>query len=131
MSMRPFLNIIMTALLAFSGSSCKSEQVFQVNGIVKEVLPERRRVKIEHEKIPNYMAAMTMTFDVKNAKELAGVEPGDKVSFRMIVTEKDGWIDHIKKTGTTTPVAASVPEGLHPIREVDPLKVGELIHTYY
>src|SRR6266436_5588975 len=107
------VSFILLALLALSGLSCKKEQVngvvrevqpeqqvYQVNGVVREVQPERKQVKIEHEKIPNYMAAMTMTFDVRDAKELDGLGPGDKVAFRMIVQKKDGWIDQIKKTGT-------------------------------
>src|SRR5439155_1348837 len=49
------LNFGLVALLALGAVSCKNEQVFQVNGIVREVLPERKQVKIEHEKIPNYM----------------------------------------------------------------------------
>jgi len=126
------LNFILLALLALSGVSCKKEQVFQVNGIVREVLPEGKQVKIEHEKIPNYMAAMTMTFDVRDAKELNGIAPGDKVSFRMIVQEKDGWIDQIKKTGVAAPPApAPAPDTFRPAREVDPLQVGDRMPEYH
>ena len=132
MSIRPFgfLTFILSALLAISSISCRNEQVFQVKGVVKEVLPEGKRVKIEHEKIPNYMEAMTMTFDVKDAQEIAGIQPGDMVSFRMIVTDKDGWIDHIKKTGTTNFATASMPQSLRLVRDVDPLKEGDLVPDY-
>src|SRR5207237_436540 len=71
-------------LLGLGGLSCNREQIYQVNGIVREVLPKSKQVKIEHEKIPNYMEAMTMHFNVKDDKEIAGLEPGDKVSFRMV-----------------------------------------------
>src|SRR5438552_16570161 len=133
MSIRPFgfLTFILSALLAISSISCRNEQVFQVKGVVKEVLPERKRVKIEHEKIPNYMEAMTMIFDVKDAKELNGIEPGDKVSFRMIVTDKDGWIDQIKKIGVTNLTTIPLPQGLRVTREVDPLKEGDLMPNYH
>jgi len=43
------------------------------------------------------MAAMTMRFDVLDSKELQGLAPGDSVSFRMIVTEDDGWIDQVRR----------------------------------
>src|SRR5438552_18257593 len=112
------LSYVLVALLGFSALSCRHERVFQVNGVVKEVLPERKRVKIEHEKIPNYMEAMTMIFDVKDAKELNGIEPGDKVSFRMIVTDKDGWIDQIKKIGVTNLTTIPLPQGLRVQPEV-------------
>ena len=49
--------------LSSESSTATSTQIFQVKGIVREVFPERMQVKIDHEKIPNYMDAMTMTFD--------------------------------------------------------------------
>src|SRR6185369_667528 len=126
------LSIILLALLALSGVSCKKEQIFQVNGVVREVLPEHKQVKIEHEKIPNYMAAMTMTFDVKDAKELEGIAPGDKVSFRMVVQAKDGWIEQIKRTSSAPPgAAAPAPDTFRPAREVEPLQVGDLMPDYH
>ena len=125
------LSFILLVLLAVCGVSCKREQVFQVNGVVREVLPQRKQVKIEHEKIPNYMAAMTMTFDVRDAKELEGIGPGDKVSFRMIVQEKDGWIDQIKKTGVAALAVAAPPDIFRPAREVEPLQVGDRMPDYH
>src|SRR6476620_5547051 len=74
-------------------------RTFQVKGIVIEVTPEQKSVKIKHEDVPGYMQAMTMPFDVHDTNELAGLEPGDSVAFRMLVTETDGWIDQIRKTG--------------------------------
>jgi len=70
-----------------------------------------------------------MTFDVKDAKELAGLAPGDQVSFRMIVTTNDGWIENVQKTGRTAPVAAA-PDSLIRIRDLEPLKVGDVIPDY-
>src|SRR5437879_9863043 len=40
--------------------------------------------------IPGYMPAMTMPFDVKDAQEIVGLQPGDAISFRMIVTPDNG-----------------------------------------
>src|SRR5262245_41926625 len=74
-----------------------NRQIFQVKGIVLEVKPKEKTVQIRHEEVPGYMPAMTMPFDVKDTNELAGLEPGNSVTFRMIVTEKEGWIDQIRK----------------------------------
>jgi len=125
------VNVVVVAWLVLSGVACKNERSFQVNGVVKEVLPDRKRVKIEHEAIPDYMAAMTMTFDVKETNELASLQPGDKVAFRMVVTAKDGWIEQIKKTGPATPIVAAAPENFRPVREVEPLKEGDLMPDYH
>ena len=127
-----WLSLVALILLGLSGLSCKRERVFEVKGIVREVLPQRRQVKIEHEKIPNYMDAMTMPFEVKDARELAGLQPGDRVSFRMVVTAKDGWIERIVKTGVeTAPILSAAPENFRPVREVDPLKEGDLMPDYH
>src|SRR3954462_1105213 len=74
--------------------------VYQVKGVVHDVMPDKNKVTIAHEKIPGYMDAMTMSFDVKNSSELGGIKPGDQISFRMLVTETDGWIDHVVKLNT-------------------------------
>src|SRR5687768_4399915 len=71
-------------------------QVYKTRGVVKEIVsPERAR--IAHEAIPGYMPAMTMPLDVKDPKQLAGVKVGDQISFDMVVTDDDGWIENVKR----------------------------------
>jgi protein SCO1/2 len=94
-----------------------------------EVHPEEKSVRIKHEEIPGYMQAMTMPFDVKDAKELSGIEAGDPVSFRMIVTDTYGWIDQIRKTGAKTNVLPSTPN-LRFSRDLEPLNVGDPMPEY-
>jgi protein SCO1/2 len=107
------------------------EQVFQVRGVVKEVRAPDKEVVIKHEAIPGYMAAMTMPFDVKDAKELDGLGPGDQIAFRMTVTDTDGWIDQIRV------LQKGVPEDPKPavastraVRQVEELNVGDLMPDY-
>src|SRR5689334_11569809 len=82
--------------------SLSATQFFSVTGLVKELKPDGKTVVVQHEEIPDYMQAMTMPFEVRNTNELDGLEPGDSISFRMLVTEKDGWIDQVRKLGSTT-----------------------------
>lgn len=102
-------------------------EVYQVKGVVQEVKPEEKKVVIKHEEIPNYMAAMTMPFDVKDGAELTGIAPGDEVTFRMFVTEDDGWIQEIKKTGQTNELERPT---VRLVRDVDPLEVGMKMPDY-
>ena len=105
-------------------------QIYQVKGVIKELFPERKKVKIAHEEIPNYMEAMTMMLDVRDAKELVGLQTGDTVSFRMLVTDDDGWIDQLKKLeGPRTPLP-SEPSTFRPVRNVEPLAVGDKLPDY-
>jgi protein SCO1/2 len=107
-------------------------RIFQVKGVIHEVFPEKKQVKIAHENIPGYMEAMVMMLDVRQADELKGLEPGDQVSFRMLVTDDDGWIDQIKKLGLpkASLPAASEPPTFRRVREVDPLAVGDVMPEY-
>ncbi len=98
-----------------------------------ELESDGRTVRIKHEAIPNYMPAMTMPFEVKDTNELAGLKAGDAVSFRMIVTATDGWIDQIKK-GVKPAPANAVPArvgSIRFVRDVDPLNVGEPLPEYH
>jgi len=108
-----------------------STQIFQVKGIVESVVQSEKTVRIRHEEIPGYMGAMTMPFEVKDTKELDGVNPGDAVTFRMMVTETDGWIDQIKKLEadpTANPLPANA--GIRIVRDVEPLEVGNVLPEY-
>jgi protein SCO1 len=130
MKCRQLLLIVCATLLIVIGQGC-GRKTYQVKGVVHDVQPARQKVVIAHEKIPGYMDAMTMTFDVKNTNELTGLKPGDDIAFRMVVTEDDGWIDQVKRLGTTTPVpAANAPGNFRRAREVDALKVGDAMPNY-
>ena len=113
-----------------AASGTPTQQVFQVKGVVEEVFPNRKQVRIKHETIPNYMDAMTMQFDVKDTNELTGLKAGDDITFRMVVTDDDGWIEQIKRLGTTS-VYGNPPETFREAREVDPLKVGDTMPDYH
>lgn len=76
-----------------------NERVFVVNGVIKEFRQDGVTVVIRHEAIPNYMEAMTMPFKARDSKELAGLQAGDAVSFRLRVTEEESSIDKLRRTG--------------------------------
>lgn len=104
-----------------------TQQVYQVKGILKEILPGGEVVKIQHEKIPGYMEAMTMPLDVKDTNEITGLKPGDILTFNMVVTPDDAWIEKIVKVGTQ---AGPVVETIRVGRDVEPLKEGDVLPNY-
>ena len=112
-------------------------QAFLVRGVVKELKPADNTLVIQHEEIPGYMPAMTMPFQIKNPKEMTGLSPGDNVSFQMVVTKTDGWIEGVKKLAAPdapppTAPPPTLPENL-PIRiarDVTPLKEGDALPDY-
>jgi protein SCO1/2 len=106
-------------------------RVFEVQGVLKEVKPDGRVAVIKHAAIPDYMPAMTMPFDVKTPSELEGLNPGDTLRFRLVVTETEGWIEAIRR------VHAGVPDEPKPVvpsvrvaRIVEELGVGDRLPDY-
>lgn len=107
-----------------------ARQVFQVKGVLQELKVDGKTVVIRHEEIPGYMKAMTMPFAVKDSKELTGLKPGDQVSFRMVVTDTDGWIEQVTRTGSAQPPSQYAWPSFRQVRSVDPVKVGDLMPDY-
>lgn len=106
--------LVLVVLAGAGGASCRRSpdkapsraaapatnlQLFAVKGVVREVKPDGRTLVVRHEEIPNYMAAMTMTFRVKDTNELSRIQRGDEITFRLSVTEEESWMDHVRKTG--------------------------------
>lgn len=79
-------------------SAEEGRRVYEVRGIVRGALADNHSVTIEHEDIPGFMPSMTMPFEFKDRREIAGVNPGDAVRFQLIVTDRDSWIEHVQKT---------------------------------
>jgi protein SCO1 len=74
---------------------------YAVRGVVQEIPPDHRHASIKHEKIPGYMAAMTMDFSVRDTNLLNGVAAGDEITFNLVVTENDDWIEKLAVVGKT------------------------------
>ena len=105
-------------------------QIFSVKGVVKELKPDGKTVLIQHEEIRGYMPAMTMPLEAKGTNETAGLQPGDAISFRMLITEKEGWIDRITRLGASNVLELPRRETFRRVREVDPLNVGDPLPDY-
>jgi protein SCO1/2 len=76
-------------------------RTFPGTGVVLAVQPDTHTIVIRHEAISNYMAAMTMPFNVKTDVALAGWQRGDKVVFQLHVNAIESWVDHFAKIGSS------------------------------
>jgi protein SCO1/2 len=87
------------ALLACGRSTNSDEKAehYDTRGVVRGFSPDRSTIEIQHENIPGFMPSMTMPFVTRNPKEIADLKIGDAIAFRMAVTQKDFWIEHVKK----------------------------------
>ena len=67
-----------------TGSAVKdSGKVYDIKGKVVAVDSEKKTVTLDHEDIPGLMKAMTMKFEVADAKLLDGVAVGDAVEGKL------------------------------------------------
>ena len=100
-----FVFLILGGLVSAWGQT----NTYAVRGVVQGVAADGRGVTVKHEAIPGYMMAMTMDFPVRDTNLLTGVKAGDAVTFTLVVTGDDDWIQSIKRTGraavTPVPVA--------------------------
>lgn len=69
---------------------------YDARGIVRQIAPDRRAATIQHEAIPGFMSAMTMDFTLRNTNDLQNIAPGDEITFKLFVTEKDSWIESVR-----------------------------------
>ncbi|MCX6145134.1 MAG: copper-binding protein [Ignavibacteriales bacterium] len=66
-----------------------------LKGQVVALEPASSLITIAHEKIPDFMEAMTMPFSVKDSALFRGVEVGDSVRGVVAVRKPEIWLDSL------------------------------------
>jgi Cu(I)/Ag(I) efflux system periplasmic protein CusF len=64
-------------------------EVHNATGVIRSFGEGRKSARIAHDDIPDYMKAMTMTFDARSPEQLKDLEKGDEVAFSF-TEESDG-----------------------------------------
>jgi Cu/Ag efflux protein CusF len=74
----------------------QKERRYELKGVVKSVDRPNRSATIKHEKVGDYMGAMTMPFLVKDEKALNMMRPGDQIKATLVVTDDGGqWLENV------------------------------------
>jgi protein SCO1/2 len=89
---RPILIAFLLLLAARAGGAAD----YPVTGMVVSVDRSHPAFTASIQEIPNYMAAMTMPFEVKEGRELDGLSPGIVVTFTLHVEAKTSWAGGIR-----------------------------------
>jgi protein SCO1 len=78
--------LLMLGLLVSTGiATAQAAKEYAVTGMIVSVNPPARTFTASIDAIPNYMPAMTMPFEVRQAADLQGLTPGVVVSFTLVV----------------------------------------------
>jgi len=89
--------LLVTVLLSIfiARSLDAAEREYAVKGMVISVDPAGKWFGVSHERIADFMDAMTMPFEVRRREDLQGVVPGAIVEFTLVVGEKTAYATRI------------------------------------
>lgn len=114
-----------------TAAGAAAEQAFEVKGQIRSLEADGTTVHIEHEEIPGYMPSMTMPFTVKDPTELRGLQAGDAVKFRLVVTQDDSWIaDLAKLDQAPADLAKPAPAAPAEASAADPVAIGSPVPDF-
>lgn len=83
--------------VATPGMREEAAKSWSVNGIVRDVPAGTALVIITHEARPGLMDAMTMAFRVADRSLIAGLQPGDRIRFTVVATDKNLFVVAIRR----------------------------------
>ena len=93
---------------------------YATRGLVLGVDRATQTVTVSHEAIDGFMAPMVMPFIAMNPSELDGVEPGDRIGFRINTTKERTRIDRVEILSAGLPTvskggpSANLPGAIRP-----------------
>jgi protein SCO1/2 len=129
--------LMLVLLLVAIAQAAGAAERYAVSGMVLKVDPARRTFVASIEKIPGFMEAMTMAFDVKDVEELAGLVPGAIVDFTLVVDKSSSYAEGIRirryQSVEQDPLTA---RRLSLLKQVSgagasrPLKIGEAVPDF-
>jgi protein SCO1/2 len=98
--MRLHTALYLAVAVALSACSRTPDQRrFVLQGQVQSLEPERKSVVVKHEEIKGFMPAMTMPYEVRDAKLLAALKPGDLINATLVVISNGAYLSEIKQVG--------------------------------
>jgi Cu/Ag efflux protein CusF len=114
--MRPFAATALFLLLASCQQSpitstakedAKDEPVrrYALHGEVLRLDSQGKIAAIKHQKIGDWMEAMTMEFPVKEQSEFDKLQPGEKINATVFVQGNSYWVGEIQEDATPVPAS--------------------------
>jgi len=92
---RALLIIIMAQLLTLPASA-QAEQRYSVQGLVLGVDRATQSMTVSCKEIPDYMAAMVMTYKVEDPQAINKLAPGAQIEFTLVVGKERSYAEQIR-----------------------------------
>jgi protein SCO1 len=88
--------LLLAALPASAAAVQEQVSRHAMKGLVVDVNSSRTRFVVSHESVPGVMPAMTMPFDVQQAKDLEGITAGTIVEFTLVMGQESAYAEGIR-----------------------------------
>jgi protein SCO1/2 len=108
-----------------SPASDRTPHSYPAQGVIEQIAPDHHQVTIHHQDIPGYMMEMTMDFPVYDSGELAGLSPGDEITFTLVVDQDRDWVENLHRIGQAAPPSTNAMSMPMPDVATTRIKPGE------
>ena len=94
--MKQILALVVLICAGFA-AGCQSapEKHYPIQGEVISADAPKKLLTVKHGDIPGLMPAMTMTYQVAEPKQMETLQPGDKITADLVVSENKGRLEKI------------------------------------
>jgi protein SCO1 len=113
-------------LLVVAVACGSNDREYTLQGQILSIEPDHMQANIKHEEIKGFMAAMTMPYKVRDAKEFAALKAGDLITSTLVVVSNDAYLKDVKKVGEA-PLAAPAAAAPSASSGFELLKPGEAV----
>ncbi len=98
--MRQIFTIVALICAGFA-AGCQSapEKHYPIQGEVISVDAGKKLITVKHGDIPGLMPAMTMTYQIAEPRQIQTLQPGDKITADLVVSENKGRLEKIVLVG--------------------------------
>ncbi len=91
--------LLLLILVLAIGTSCRrdrsNEKRYELKGKVLAVEKDKHLVTVAHEKIKDFMEAMTMPYTVRDEWAFDVLAPGDQITATLVVDGTESWLENI------------------------------------
>lgn len=115
--------LAVVATAACGGTSDRRE--YTLHGQVLAVAANHLQATIKHDEIPGFMAAMTMSYEAREAEEFEPLQPGDLIDATLVVVSDGAYLELVRKVGEA-PIETS-DEGVGTGSRFERLELGDEI----
>ena len=125
MSCTKLVAVVLAAVsLATTACGGSASREYPLQGQVLSVNADRTQANIEHDDIPGFMGAMTMSYKVRDSHQFEGLQPGDLITLTLVVVSSDAYLTDVRRVGAA-PLAAESARATSASFEFDFLTPGQ------